>query len=169
MKSYLLALNTCLLAGAIVALAGCSGQASPQQAPAPTPVTVSLPIVRDFQDYEEFTGRTEAVDTVDVRAQVTGYLDKILFKEGDMVKKDQVLFQIDDRSFKAEFEQAKARIDVTEATFKFNDSEYRRNVSLRRTNAVSQEDVEKSLAQRDVSEASVKSAKADAAVKKINL
>ena len=61
------------------------------------------------RDYVDFTGRTDAVESVDVRARVTGYLDKVAFKEGDEVKKDDLLFKIDPRPFQAQYDQATGR------------------------------------------------------------
>jgi multidrug efflux pump subunit AcrA (membrane-fusion protein) len=66
-------------------------------AAAPIPVTVSYPVERDVTDHADFTGRTAAVDSVEVRARVSGYLDQVNFKEGALVKKDDKLFQIDAR------------------------------------------------------------------------
>ena len=66
------------------------------------PVTVSHPVERDVTDYADFTGRTAAVDSVEVRAHVWGYLDKVNFKEGALVKKGDVLFEIDPRPYRAD-------------------------------------------------------------------
>src|SRR5687767_6505382 len=90
-----------LLAGFSLALPGC-GQA-PAGAPAPPPpsVTVSYPFEREVIDHADFTGRTAAVETVDVRARVWGYLDKVSFKEGALVSKGDILFEIDPRTYRA--------------------------------------------------------------------
>ena len=84
----------------------------PSEAPAaaPIPVTVSYPVERDVTDYADFTGRTAAVDSVEVRARVSGYLDKVNFKEGALVKKDDKLFEIDPRPYRAELERAKGTV-----------------------------------------------------------
>ena len=63
-----------------------------------------LPVERDVTDYADFTGRTAAVDSVEVRARVWGYLDKVNFKEGALVKKGDVLFEIDPRPYQADLE-----------------------------------------------------------------
>jgi multidrug efflux pump subunit AcrA (membrane-fusion protein) len=86
-----------VLLGLCLFLAGCVRVPStaPESAPAPTPVTVSRPIERDVTDYADFTGRTAAVDSVEVRAHVWGYLDKVNFREGALVTKGDVLFEID--------------------------------------------------------------------------
>ena len=80
-----------------------------EQAPAPTPVTVSQPVEREVTDYADFTGRTAAVDSVEVRARVWGYLDKVNFKEGALVKKGDVLFEIDPRPYQADAEAGRGR------------------------------------------------------------
>src|SRR5258708_6709666 len=105
MRPQLLALVFCcgLLA---VALAGCGpgGEAGHQQ---PTAVVkVSEPVVREVTDFLGFTGRTDAVESVDVRSRVSGYLKDILFKPGAEVKTRQKLFQIDPRPYQADLDKA---------------------------------------------------------------
>ena len=73
--------------------AGCGRTSTAKIATAPTPVTVSHPIQREVADYADFTSRTAAVESVEVRARVGGYLDKINFKEGTLVKKGDLLFE----------------------------------------------------------------------------
>src|SRR5262245_10363243 len=80
-------------------LVGCSEPRSEAPTGSPTPVSVSHPLERDVTDYAEYTGRTAAVDSVEVRARVWGYLDKVNFKEGTLVKKGDVLFEIDPRTY----------------------------------------------------------------------
>ena len=82
---------------------------------APTPVTVSRPVERDVTDYADFTGRTAAVDSVEVRARVWGYLDRVNFKEGAIVKKGDVLFEIDPRLYRADLERARGTVAQFEA------------------------------------------------------
>ncbi len=91
---YRLALPLCLVLA--TAMAGC--RPAPSLIPPPTPkVTVSRPLAREVTDYEDFSGRTDAVGNVDIRARVTGYLIKVDFQEGDVVEKDTLLYQIDAR------------------------------------------------------------------------
>jgi multidrug efflux pump subunit AcrA (membrane-fusion protein) len=84
-----------LFLGLCLVLAGCARAPSEVPVAAPTPVTVSCPVERDVTDHADFTGRTAAVESVEVRARVSGYLDQVNFKEGALVKKDDKLFQID--------------------------------------------------------------------------
>ena len=79
--------------GCSLALAGCARAPSDPPAAAPIPVTVSYPVEREVTDYAEFTARTAAVDCVEVRSRVWGYLKKVNFKEGTLVKKGDVLFR----------------------------------------------------------------------------
>jgi RND family efflux transporter MFP subunit len=80
-------------------------------------VSVSYPVERKVTDYADFTGRTAAVDSVEVRARVDGYLQSINFKEGALVKKGDVLFVIDPRPFVAELNRAKAQLEEAKANY----------------------------------------------------
>src|SRR5262249_14396048 len=108
-------------------LGGCERPPAGGKSTAPTPVTVSYPVEREVTDYEDFTGRTASPESVEVRARVWGYLQKVNFKEGMEVKKGDVLFEIDPRTYKAALDQAKAKVTYDEAQLKFNDAEYKRN------------------------------------------
>src|SRR5436309_2813231 len=91
------------LVGLGSALAGCN-RAPRETVPAPpTPVTVSHPVEREVTDYADYTGRTAAVESLEVRARVTGYLVKVPFKEGALVKAGDLLFEIDPRPYRALF------------------------------------------------------------------
>src|SRR6476469_2417925 len=81
--------------------AGCSRRAAAPPEQKPPTLTVSYPIERTVTDYADFPARTAAVDSVEVRARVWGYLKKVNFKEGELVKKDQVLFEIDPAIYQA--------------------------------------------------------------------
>jgi multidrug efflux pump subunit AcrA (membrane-fusion protein) len=70
-------------------------------------VTVAVPTVEPVADYADFTGRTDAVSTVKIRARVSGYLVRVAFKDGDIVKEGALLYQIDPRPFQADLDQAK--------------------------------------------------------------
>src|SRR6476659_10183714 len=101
---------------------GASGMArAPAEAPAPGPVTVTVsrPVEREVTDHADFTARIAAVDAVEVRAHVWGYLDKVNFKEGALVKKGDVLFELDPRPYQATLTQAKSRVgqDVAQLAY----------------------------------------------------
>jgi RND family efflux transporter MFP subunit len=120
-------------------------------------------------DFIDFTGRAEAVDSVQLRARVSGYLHKINFKEGDEVQKDQVLFEIDDRTFKAERDQAQATAKLNEAQVKEAEVEYNRDARLRTSGSVSQEALERTISKRDQAQAGLDAARADLQQKQLNL
>src|SRR6201982_3081820 len=135
-----------LVLGFCVVLAGCAGAPPAQPVPPPTPVTVSYPGERSVTDYADFTPRTAAVDSVEVRAHVWGYLDKVNFQEGALVKAGDVLFELDPRPYQALLNQANAKVAQDEAQLKYDEAEYQRNLRLVRTGAVAQSDLDKSSA-----------------------
>jgi len=106
--------GTALLAAALtLALAACGrSQASNTQAAAPPPpeVTVAGVIAKPLRDWQEFTGRLQAVDTVEIRPRVSGFIDTVQFTEGTRVKKGQLLFRIDPRPFQAEVNRLNAEL-----------------------------------------------------------
>src|SRR5262245_64719911 len=107
----------CLLTYSVIglSLAGCgsaAGSLPQQQAPR---VTAAPAIEREVRDIDEYTGRTESVQTVEVRPRVTGYLQEIYFEEGGYVKVGDPLFLIDPRTYQAEYNQAQAKIKLYEA------------------------------------------------------
>mgnify|MGYP002623554182 CR=1 FL=1 len=147
----------------LAALAGCS-QSRPAVKPTPPPVVrVSTPIERQVTDYEVFTARTQADQSVDINPRVTGYLTKILFKDGDEVKTGDVLFEIDDRSYKASLDQAKAGLKVAQADLTKSQAEYDIGLSVQKQNkgAMSEQEIARRLGARDEAAASVEKAQAD--------
>src|SRR5262245_39087979 len=92
-----------------LALPGCEPASDAVGAAAPPAVTVSQPVEREVTDYREYTGRTAAVGTVEVRARVSGYLVAVDFQEGAVVEKGDLLFRIDPRPFQAELDEAKGQ------------------------------------------------------------
>ena len=112
-------------------LAGC-GQGAKKTAAAPPPpkVTVEKPVKRTVTDYDEYVGRFAAVDTVEVRARVSGYLDGVHFKDGQMVKKGDLLFTIDKRPFQYTLDQARANLATAKSNLAYAKSDYERGQSL---------------------------------------
>src|SRR5699024_7525313 len=90
--------------------AACSSSNSQPQKPPPPSVTVSSPLEESVTRYDEFTGRFRAVERVEVRARVNGYLDEIRFTDGELVEKGDVLFVIDQRPYTIALEQARAEL-----------------------------------------------------------
>jgi len=135
----------------------------------PPEVKVSLPVVREVTDYEDFTGRTDAKLTVEVRARVTGYLSKINFKDGCEVKEGDVLFEIDAGPYQADFDRAVANLVLAEAHQKRLDSDYQRATSLLPRNAISKEEFDKIAGDRAEAAASTGVAKAARDLAELNL
>src|SRR5688572_21270102 len=105
----------------LLVASGCDKEAASKPAPPPPAVTVSAPIVKEVLDFDEYTGRLMAIEEVEVRARVKGYLDSIGFKDGEEVKKGQLLFQIDPRPFEAAVKSAQGQVEQLKARrVKFN-------------------------------------------------
>jgi RND family efflux transporter MFP subunit len=155
--------------GICVGLAGCARAPSGAPVAAPIEVTVSQPVERDVTDYVDFTARTAAVDSVDVKAHVWGYLSKVNFKEGDMVKEGQVLFEIDPRPYEALLNQAKAKVRQDEAQHAYDEAEYQRISRLAATGAMSRSELDKAVAARDVDLANIAADKAQVASRQLDL
>jgi RND family efflux transporter MFP subunit len=155
---------------AVVALAGCGHPSAEAPAGGPPTVTVSEPLQRQVTDYAEYTGRTAAVESVQVRARVSGYLQEITFKEGTEVKEGAVLYEIDPRPYKHALDQAEAQVRLQTAQVTYQEATYKRNLRLYETSqAVSAEEVEQIRAQRDVARASLEAAKAAVEQARLNL
>jgi RND family efflux transporter MFP subunit len=150
-------------------LAGCAPAPRGAPAAAPTPVTVSYPVERYVTDYADFTARTAAVDSVEVRAHVWGYLEKVNFKEGALVRKGDVLFELDPRPYQALLNQAQAKVAQDEARLSYDEAEYQRNVHLVRTGAVSRSDLDKTSAARGVDRANIAADQAVVASRQLDL
>jgi len=148
--------GVCLVA---VAVTACGGV--PERPPPPPPeVGVAQPERREVMIYEEFTGETRAFESVEVRAQVSGTLEQMLFEPSNRVRKGEVLFVIEPRPYKASLDAALAALRSAEAELARAESDLRRVQQAARTNAVSESDVDLARAQRDVAEAGVLSAEA---------
>jgi membrane fusion protein, multidrug efflux system len=110
-----------------------SGASFAQEAaapPPPPPVSVAKPVVRDVVDSDEFIGRFEPVDEVSIRSRVAGYLDKIEFTDGALVKKGDPLFTIDQRPFETALSQAQASLEVSKTTLVYAEAQFKRTESL---------------------------------------
>jgi RND family efflux transporter MFP subunit len=130
---------------------------------------VSHPVERDVTEHADYTARTAAVDSVEVRAHVWGYLEKVNFKEGALVKKGDVLFELDQRPYVAALNQAKAKVRQDEAQLTYDEAEYQRNLRLVGTGAASQSDLDKTSAARGVDIANIAADKAVVATRQLDL
>jgi RND family efflux transporter MFP subunit len=132
-------------------------------------VTVSQPISRNVVEWEEYTGRLEAVESVEVRARVNGYLQAIHFKDGAVIKKGDLLFLIDPRPYQAELERARAESTLANARLERAEKDLARVQLLLRSRAVSQEEVDTRSADRRQAQAAVQAARAMVEVAQLNV
>jgi len=153
----------------VTASGGCGNKdTGPPELPPPQ-VTVSKPVQREVTDYHYYTGRIEAVETVEVRARVLGFLQKIHFKEGVEVKKGDLLYEIDPRTFQADVDRAQADVTRGEAQAQVARSEADRAARLRGTDALSEEEYQQRLATRSTSAAQLQQARAALASARLQL
>jgi RND family efflux transporter MFP subunit len=129
------------LAALALALALCAcGEAPMQQAAPPPPaVTVAKPVQRTIIDQDEYVGRFVAVDSVEIRARVSGYLDKIHFKDGEIVKQGDLLFTIDRRPFQNMLDQVRANLAQAKANLAFTEADLQRAQSLVRERTITEQ------------------------------
>jgi RND family efflux transporter MFP subunit len=157
-----------LLSGVLIWSSGCEGKRQPPPSAAPM-VEVSHPVARKVTDYADYVGRAAAIDSVEVRARVVGYLQKVNFKEGELVKKGQVLFEIDPRPYQSQLDQAVAQLAQAQAEVKQKEANFARFPSLIKMGAASQLEYDLSLADRDVAIADVEAARARIEASKLNV
>ncbi|HRY06808.1 MAG TPA: efflux RND transporter periplasmic adaptor subunit [Hyphomicrobiaceae bacterium] len=149
---------------------GCDQQKSVSQAkapPPPTEVTVSRPLVQTISETSDFVGRFVAVDSIEIRARVSGHLEQILFRDGSLVKKGQLLFNIDRRPFAATLEQAKATLEQAKANLAFAQSNLERGQNLQRGTVISDQTLDQRVQAERVAYSAV--AAQEAAVKQAEL
>jgi RND family efflux transporter MFP subunit len=159
------------LAAAVLTLLlqGCRSEADPQAA-APLPqVAVAAALEREVQEWDEFTGRLEAVEAVDVRARVTGYIDSVNFTEGSVVKKGDLLFVIDQRPYRAELAKAEAELARAVARAELSRTDVERSEKLLGVKAVSREEYDQRINAQRESQANVEAARAAVTTAKLDL
>jgi multidrug efflux system membrane fusion protein len=152
---------------AVLATVGC--RHPPPTAPPAPQVTVSRPIHRDVTEHREYPGRIDAVESVDIRARVQGFLQKIHYQEGTEVKKDTLLYEIDPQPFQASLDAVQADVRRLEATLKQAESEAARATRLHGTGAISEEDYIARTSARDEARANLAKAKATVESARIQL
>jgi multidrug efflux system membrane fusion protein len=131
-----------LILAAALALSGCGDKPPAPAAAAPPAVTVAQPVKRTVTDWDEFTGRFEAVQEVQVRARVGGFVTSVQFRDGAFVKAGDLLYVIDSRPFEAVAEQAKGQLADARAKAELAKRELDRGLSLVQTSAVSEQVVD---------------------------
>ncbi len=157
-----------ILGGLLLFIMAC-GQSNTYAPPPPPKVTVVQPVRQPVTDYLEFTGNTQAINTVQLVARVQGYLDKILFKDGDVVKKGQLLILIQQDTYQYQLHQAEAQILQQKANYDHAAIETVRYTKLVQQKAAAQTDLDNWRFQRDAYLAAMKSAQAARDLAKLNL
>lgn len=152
----------------VVLLAAC-GKAPPSGPPPDPEVSVALVAEQEVTEWDEYTGRLEAVNTVEIRPQVAGVLQSVSFVEGKEVKRGDLLFEIDPRPFEAELERADAALEQSRTAAELAATDLARAERLLSSRAVSREEYEQRVAASRSAAAAVRSAEAVLAVARLNL
>jgi len=149
-----------ICAVAVAVLCGCKPRAAVAPPQGPLPVNVIAAIEKEVVEWDEFTGRIEAVESVEIRARVSGYLQAIHFKAGALVKKGDPLFVIDPRPYQADLDRTTADLERAEAQLKLSEIDFKRAQDLRQKGVSSPEEFDQKAAALQQAEASVRSARA---------
>ncbi len=149
-------------------LSGCGEKPKPQPPPPPK-VTIAQPVRRTVTDNLDLTGNTQAIYTVQLVARVAGYLEKVLFQDGQLVKKGQPLFLIQRNTYENNLQQAEAAIQQYTAQFEYCEAQFTRFSNLVQNKAAAQSDVDNWRYQRDQAQANLRSAQAQRDLALLNL
>ena len=133
-----------------------SSQVPPPEQPAPQ-VTVATPLINDVTDWDEFTGRLYAVESVEIRPRVSGYLQSIYFEEGSLVKAGDLLYVIDPRPYQAILDQAKSELTRAKAALELAENDLTRAEKLYKSRAISEEELDSRGSQKRAAIAAVES------------
>jgi RND family efflux transporter MFP subunit len=161
-----------LAIAAALSVTGCGGSAAAQgaqAAPPPPQVDVAQVVARRVTEFDEFTGRFEAVERVEIRPRVSGYIASVNFAEGSEVKKGDVLFVIDPRPYEADYKHAKAQLDQARSQSGLAKSERERATKLLQAHAISQEEYDTRVAGLQQADANVEAAQAALDTAALNL
>ena len=150
------------------ALYGCSSRSEAQAPPAPS-VTVAVPLVQAVQDWDEFTGRFEATQSVEVRARVGGYISGVHFRDGDYVRRGQLLFSLDPRPAQAALASARAQLAQAQAQLTLAQSELERAETLLESQAISQAEVDTRRGALQTAQAAIAAANANVRARQLDL
>jgi RND family efflux transporter MFP subunit len=162
-------LSPYVLSGLLLLMTACPQQQPAAPPPPPPKVTVSQPVSREVVEWEEYTGRLEAVESVEVRARVNGYLQSIHFKNGTAVKQGDLLFVIDPRPYQAELERARAELGLANARLERTGKDVARAQMLVRARAVSEEEVDTRVSEQRQAQESVQAARATVNAVQLNV
>ena len=166
MPRYMLRATTVFALATLVA--SCGEQQKKAAAPPPPTVTVAKPVKRMLADYDEYVGRFTAVDSVEVRARESGYLDSVDFKDGQIVKQGDLLFTIDKRPFQNAVDQARANLEQAKSNVVYTKSDLDRGQQLVRDKTITDQTFEQraqayrnAVASVSANEAAVRQAELD--------
>ncbi len=163
LKARAILAPACAAAGLIAALAlagSLGGPASAQTAPPPPKVTAAKPVVKAIIEWDDFTGRFAAVDSADIRARVSGYLDTVHFEEGALVAEGDLLFTIDPRPYQAVLDETEATLNVARTEYEFAEKELARAESLVERGNISRSAVDERRQRFAAAQAEIEGAKA---------
>ena len=153
-------LVTLLLAAAGVVFAVTRDEAADAAAPPPPAVSVAKVVAREFQPWDEFTGRVSAVETVELRPRVSGYIEQVAYEEGHEVRKGDLLFVIDQRRYRAAYDRAVAELERARSEARLAATELERAQTLLASRAISREEFDARRAAHTQGDASVRAAAA---------
>ncbi len=162
-------LAAALVAATIAVLSVACATADAPPPPGPPEVVVEVPVQRDVQNFAEFPGTLRAFEEVEIRARVEGFLERMEFQPTSPVRRDQVLFVIEQAPFEAQRDRAVADVLASEAAVRRAESDLERLEFAVRTNAVSQQEVTRARAERDQAQAALLAAQAAQVQAEINL
>jgi len=164
MKNIFLSIGFLLV---VLAEIGCRKASAPAQGP--LPVNVVTAVEKDVNEWDEFTGRLEAVESVEIRPRVSGYITDIRFNAGAIIKKGDLLYVIDPRPYQADFDRASAEVDRMDAQLKLAQIELNRAKELREKNTISASEFDQKAATYQGSAAAKSSAEAAKNAAALNL
>ena len=159
-----------VLVGALLvstALAGCADKPAP--APPPPAVTVAPVLQRDVAEWDEFSGRLEAVDQVEIQPRVDGFIRRVNFTEGREVRKGEVLFEIDPRPYQADLDRAQAQLEQARTAADLANREVARAEKLVKVQAISREEFDSRTSAQANNLAAVRAAEAAVETARLNL
>ncbi len=151
-----------------VAVAGCKKQAAAPPPPPPS-VTVAKPVAKKIVEHSEYTGRLAAIENVEVRPRVSGYITEIAFKDGALVKKGDLLFVIDPRPYQAALGQSEGQLKQAQAAQDLANRNFTRAEDLQATKVTSKSEFDQSATSKSQGEAQVATAQAAVDAAKLNL
>jgi RND family efflux transporter MFP subunit len=172
LRSFIIVVALVILAAGgywLIAERGGASKGQAAAAPSAPPVTVSPPLQQEVTEWDEYTGQFAAVDYVEIRARVSGYLQEIHFEDGQLVKKGDLLFLIDPRPYEIALASAKAQVDTANAAIEYTNRELARAAELRQKDFVAQSTYDQRLQQNRNAAASLESGKAAVRDAELNL